>query len=250
MKETCHSLNLLLEEADLGWEPDERAREHLRICPDCQAFYSEQTKLRQLMGSLGTIQAPADFDFRLKARLANERSGGAGLFALGGFSFGLRSAAIAALVLLLGAAFVFRGLWINNNSTVAVQPKETKSEPVKESKPTEEKPAPVVAQNPPVEASPIPKPNKVLRRLPAVAGNRTATRDVSSSAAPVVKREDQVANAGASFPIDASSESLKVSLDDASGVSRTISLPRVSFGSQRLVAGEPVVSKTSSKVDW
>ena len=46
------------------------ATEHLRECAACREFHEQQTKLRQIVGSLGTVDAPADFDFRLRARLA------------------------------------------------------------------------------------------------------------------------------------------------------------------------------------
>jgi hypothetical protein len=51
----------------------------------------------------------------------------------------------------------------------------------------------------------------------------------------------------AAFPIDASVQSFKVSLDDGRGNARTISVPTISFGSQRIMQGE---NQFAPKRDW
>ena len=251
---TCEFLCLQIEESNLGWEPDGVARTHLQECASCQSFYEERTRLRQLVGSLGTVAAPADFDFRLRARLASERTGMPGRFGFVGLSFGLRSAAVATLVLVLSAAFVFRfwGDTTKPNVAEISNAQATQSEQKDLSPSNKDQLATVVSAEEPeppvVNVKSQRAPDR--RRGPIVAvANRTATKDFSSSAAPVVRREDQVANA-AIFPIDAPSESLKVSLDDASGVSRTIFLPRVSFGSQRLIATDRPIATKTIRSDW
>ncbi len=72
-KNNCKLIRRELDELMLGeaWSSD--ATEHLRECASCREFHEQQTKLRQIVGSLGTVEAPADFDFRLRARLANWR---------------------------------------------------------------------------------------------------------------------------------------------------------------------------------
>ena len=69
-------------------------------------------------------------------------------------------------------------------------------------------------------------------------GERQRTRDLSSTQAAVFRPTEQLAQTGTSpvFPIDASYQSLKLSFDDGRGSARTISLPKVSFGSQRVLA--------------
>jgi hypothetical protein len=61
-----------------------------------------------------------------------------------------------------------------------------------------------------------------------------ATIDSSSERAPRFNNTHPVADTTAMFPIEASSQSVKVSLDDGRGNARTISFPTVSFGSQRV----------------
>jgi hypothetical protein len=255
----CESVCRQIEEADLGSQPDSAVQEHLRRCNTCQRFYEERVKLRHMVASLETVTAPADFDFKLRARLRNEQPGHA-RFAVGGLTFGFRSITLAVLVLVLGAAFLLRGL---RTQTQNPTDNLAGSSPVNVTSPTEQE---TLANNPRTVAlagnaatgvkdkNPVgPQRTQKTTRRPrqtAARMDRTTSKDFSSLPAPVVKREDSVANA-AVFPIDASYDSLKLSLDDSSGVSRTISLPRVSFGFQRVLAGEPSsMLKTSTKGIW
>src|ERR1043165_5258767 len=101
MKDTrCELVRRELEELTLNDEFSANAAEHLQACADCREFQRQQTKLRQIVGSLGTVSAPADFDFRLRARLANDSSSATyGQFA--------RRAFALATVLLIFAAGAF-----------------------------------------------------------------------------------------------------------------------------------------------
>ena len=81
---------------------------------------------------------------------------------------------------------------------------------------------------------------------------RMVNKEFSSLPAPVIRREDSLASVGLSpvFPIGATYQSLKLSLDDSTGMSRTIFLPRISFGSQRVAAGGPQTGTISAKGIW
>src|SRR4029078_3722879 len=74
-KNNCKVIRRELDELMLGEGWSAAAREPLRECAECREFHVQQTKLRQIVGSLGTVEAPADFDFRLRARLANGSPG-------------------------------------------------------------------------------------------------------------------------------------------------------------------------------
>src|SRR3989442_11886623 len=117
----CRSVCREIEEVDLGQQLSGLAIEHTRSCPQCLSFYEDRLKLRQVAASLGTVKAPADFDVRLRARLAKEKPGLARKFAIAGFSFGLPSVALATLALLLGlgAGFLLRVQRPTNSSTSA-----------------------------------------------------------------------------------------------------------------------------------
>jgi hypothetical protein len=47
------------------------AQEHLTACSVCTAAFDEHSRLRELIAGLEPVTAPADFDFRLRARLSS-----------------------------------------------------------------------------------------------------------------------------------------------------------------------------------
>lgn len=247
----CQTLRREIEEADLDWQPVGKSLSHLRSCPGCQVFNDEQRKLRMLVGDLGTIQAPADFDFRLRARLANERPNSAVSF----FSFALsgwRPAALTVVVLLVVGGFLFRTFnqeSVTPNLTAEVTPTES---PVVS---TPAAPSSVAAdstdETAAVAANEVSQPQTRKQDRRAVPSERrtTATREFSSEPAAVVRRND-VIDEHPAFPIEAAPRDVILSVDDGSGIARTVSLPRISFGSQRVLGEEAAVVKTSQRGAW
>ena len=71
--------------------------------------------------------------------------------------------------------------------------------------------------------------------------------DFSSERANVVSNTRPAVNNATVFPIEASSQSVKFSLDDGRGNERTISLPTVSFGSQRVLVN---ANQFTTRGDW
>jgi hypothetical protein len=243
---------------------------HVLICVACETLLREQTKLRELVSSLGTVEAPGDFEFRLRARLADQKRKVTQPFMLGNFPLGLRSSAVITILLLVGSALMFISFRNGSNAPLKadatnVQPNQRESVPVA-SKET-------VATNAPgaVSGSQIGKegvldasvnPSKAPAHPQAkrhgsngteLASRRDSqrTRDLSSTSAAVLRR-DQLAEAYAmsAFPIDAGYQSLKVSVDDGHGTSRTISLPTVSFGSQRSLSQGASPLMASARDAW
>ncbi len=51
-----------------------QALRHLKVCASCRAFRDERTKLRHLLASMGRVDAPPDFDWKLRARLNSQGS--------------------------------------------------------------------------------------------------------------------------------------------------------------------------------
>jgi hypothetical protein len=49
-------------------------RSHLNDCPDCSRYSDETTSLIGLLGAQPRVEAPADFEFRLRARLARAQA--------------------------------------------------------------------------------------------------------------------------------------------------------------------------------
>src|SRR5712691_471356 len=56
-----------------GGQLSGQALRHVASCAQCLAFQNERARLRELLTSLEPVTAPADFDFRLRARIAAQR---------------------------------------------------------------------------------------------------------------------------------------------------------------------------------
>jgi hypothetical protein len=240
-KTSCEDVRRQLDEVKLGDECSAAIREHLRGCSACSEFDHKQTKLRQIVGSLGTVEAPPDFDFRLRARLANESAGnGAFHFRAGYWSF-TRSAAtaVAALLLFVGGYLVVRQF--TQASKTVETPQVVKNDerpgdkqtvqvlPELPSAGTDDQLTPVAVNN---DSEKPTRRNRISQR----SKRSIVSTDYSSQGAPVINTNPTVVNDSPVFPIDASQQSFRFSLDDGRGNERTISLPRVTFGSQRVLA--------------
>lgn len=236
------------------------AREHLSTCAACSTFGQEQQQLKEMVAGLGGVEVPADFNFRLQARLAASRSARRGAFS--GNGFGLRSVAFASLVLLVGFVVVLMNLRSpGKTSTPLAQAPAANSGAAQ----TRQAEAPTGASNEVVVTAPtseivpviVPEGNRVASPIKRtgisapqfVARNgRVKATDLSASAAPVLRPQTELGSA--MFPLGTPYQSLKVSVDDGRGSSRTISLPTVSFGSSRVLARNPAPTMVSTRDSW
>ena len=236
MRETkCELIRRELDELMLGDDFSVTTRQHLRDCGECREFQQKQTRLRQIVGSLGTVQAPADFDFRLRARLANESSSAG--FQLRGFQWSFATKGLAAAALLV--VFAGGAVYVKN---VIDQPATTMPVAVQRDEPVQ----PAVRPDDNNVVAPDPSPTVAVDNAPRK--QRTGERQIAQRPrrAPVavdsaMERAPVFSNAqrqSAIFPIDASLQSFTVSLDDGNGNARTISLPTISFGSQRVLTNQ------------
>src|SRR5262245_16428269 len=109
-KSTCRTIQRKLDELTLDENPGSDISQHLAGCSVCNDFQLKQVKLRQLVGGLGTVPAPADFDFRLRSRLAKESTNSSFHSSIGFWSLRYRNLAAGLVVALLVAAafFVFQ----------------------------------------------------------------------------------------------------------------------------------------------
>jgi hypothetical protein len=242
-KNNCEVVRRELDELMLGEAWSSSATEHLRTCASCREFDEQQTKLRQIVGSLGTVEAPADFYFRLRARLA--QSHGSSVY----WPFARRGLAAAAMVIVFAAgAILVRNVMKQpaDGDDVAQRPEVQQPAKPGEAMPVvkqENKPEPVVAVN---ENAPLVI-RKSDRRVQIDYRKRPVSSiDFSSERALVINGAEPV-SVSAAFPIDASLQSFKVSMDDGRGNAKTISVPTISFGSQRIVQGG---NQFAPKRDW
>jgi hypothetical protein len=249
---TCQSVRREIDESDLQWQPDAIVSQHLKACSSCNKFYDEHAQLRNLVGSLGNVQTPSDFDFQLRSRLASERPNGTGKFVFRGWP---RVVAFASLLVIAGVIALQVSRTQTDNKEVALessQPPTPNIQTAKNDASPELQSTSETARTDSISSLGVDRiRNATNVQRKSVSRSQIVSKDLSSVAAPVVKKDEQLANAGAVFPIESSSQSLILSLDEGNGVSRTISVPRVSFGSQRVLTGEqgPIL-KTSAKGVW
>ena len=236
------------------------ARRHMSACRECRAFSGEHQKLQEILSGLGTIEAPGDFDFRLRARLAGEKAGSSHFpLSFANLSFGFRAAAVATLLVLFGSV-VFINLKSSGNDSL-ISNNATPSDKVEKVTPQPSTVAPTVQELAPDNATSGVASNngdgvQKRRSAPrngssatALNNSRMGTRDMGSTPARVVKASELNARL-ADFPIEASPQPMKVSLDNGRGSSRTISLPPVSFGSQRVLAKGAAPLLASARGSW
>ncbi len=81
---------------------------HLAGCPDCRVYSDQSSALMSLLTAQPRVEAPADFDFRLRARIARAQSEPAGSFGFlenfFGQVFSLKQAAASLAALAVMAA--------------------------------------------------------------------------------------------------------------------------------------------------
>lgn len=265
-----------IEEADYGQRLSTSVTEHLAGCPQCQSFHAERTKLRHLVASLETVAAPPDFDLRVRSRLANEKADAHAGYFFSNLSFGLPSVALATLVLMIGGVFALRAWNVPTNKATALQTEtqdvnSPNAAKVEQSRLASNSDLPkselTLPDNKSTAAAPKDEGTGTLRRLQQVSrkrslnstiasvrsSKRVATKEYSSTPAQVIKQEEAVASLE-TFPIfliETSSQPLRLSLDYSGGVSRTISVPALSFGSERVLVGDGLsLVKNSPKGAW
>ncbi|HYG09958.1 MAG TPA: hypothetical protein VD835_08440, partial [Pyrinomonadaceae bacterium] len=65
----CQKCKTEIEDRDLRRESlSHAAQAHMAACANCRVFGEERLALRRLVGGLEKVSAPADFDFRMRAR--------------------------------------------------------------------------------------------------------------------------------------------------------------------------------------
>lgn len=269
----CKTIREEIDHAGAGDPFGATVAAHLKTCDQCRAFHTEQSSLRELMANLGTVAAPPDFDFKLKARLAREKSAAVnnGVFSglLKIFGGAPRAIAVAAFILAAVTGAVLIKNWLSVSAPTQHTAVEQQNGSNSASKPE------VKTQNPPTagpdkatgnpENSTVAKnPNQDSLPAKATTGNRdkngysyvvgrkrpaVATRDLALDSAPIFDGgQSQAGGPIVRIPLD--DEALRISIYDSQGKPRLVSLPTVSFGSQRLTSGNPFVPVSTQKGVW
>ncbi|HEX8129413.1 MAG TPA: hypothetical protein VF527_09960 [Pyrinomonadaceae bacterium] len=263
----CQKCKIEIEDRDLCREVlSDAARGHMAACAECRIFGEERLALRRLVGGLETVSAPADFDFRMRARLAAERGNGAPRARWFNFSPAALSWPLAGCLALVISA----SLYFQQRRPDAPAPPQT----AEQTRAAEPSPQAVIAERvrPGVQAlsretrpgvdvassknSTAQRRRIVPSRLAARAGVEREVAEVSESnvtsltgSTPRFAPGGTTRTEGALIPVqlNAPEGQLKVLLRDTSGGARTISVDSVSFGS-RDVMGRPGATFTRASL--
>jgi len=276
----CQKCKNEIDERDLRREHlSDAAEAHLSACANCRAFGEERLALGRLVGGLEKVSAPADFDFRMRARMAAELSARR---AARPRLFNFKPAALswplaACLALVVSAALYFQQQQPNDALTPPEQasaasplPPAADTTPINEqvseqlSEQANEGGKLVVNERHGDAVAPSKNQTAQRRRVSperftaaSVRGalpERVEARVEDSSSAGLMGstvRFDSTAAArrgeGALIPVQlgASERPLNVVLRDRSGEARTISVDSVSFGSRDVIGRPATFAKAS-----
>lgn len=268
----CQKCKIEIEESDLRRERlSDAATAHMSACADCSVFGAERLALRRLVGGLEKVSAPADFDFRMRARMAAEASAGSAArprwfnFAPAALSWPLA----ACFALVISASLYFQpGQQAPNVTTtpdeqtraVVVAETPTPQASIVETT-SESAPARSVETVRSADAASLKNSLAARRRvLPVRAAGQTivdvaqirARAEESNSASilgsPLKYDPNSTAQGErALIPVQVSAQErpLKVLLQETGGGARTISVESVSFGSRDVIGRPATISKAS-----
>ncbi|HKP37702.1 MAG TPA: hypothetical protein VJT71_12675 [Pyrinomonadaceae bacterium] len=237
----CRQVRREIDELDKGRQPGESVRAHLDACSACAQFSLERANLRELIGGLESVVAPADFEMRLRARLARENAvtERQPFFAR---LIGVPAIAVAALVVMAIATVVWVGQKNTGQPATASHAPAVETNDVAANRGNATTPVSAVASNDSVD-----KTDDVVGNKEGFSGRRirtraNASRDYGVIGAETLKQNDSFVNAP--------SKPMVVSLEDEAGAKRKISLPPVSFGAQGLVDNRTSVSYNGNSRVW
>jgi hypothetical protein len=274
----CQTCRTEIEELGTTERLSDEARAHLSLCAMCRAFHDERQSLKRLVGGLGTVSAPPDFDFRLRARISAVK--GAGNHHSSWLSLLASAPAIglaASFALLVAGVFIYNQMKskpsVNENPGI-VAAESVERKPVQAMVNT----APVIAhEEAPLSSDAIVKDEggsvavavKNPRSRKVGSNGNVARRESSQPSAndsPIVSNDTAVRpaqqiipsgaapfNAGMNMivelPVRSASQPMRVFVDDKSGAKRAVTLEPVIFGSQD-VAGRNTSRAASSLGIW
>ena len=251
----CRKVRQEIDQSELGQRLSESSESHVIVCSSCAAFRAERTRLRELVGSLQPVTAPADFDVRLRARIAREQAQGSAQPSIFRLFMSTPAIAVAGLIVMVVSGLV----WMNQYS--AQPPATTASNqpaPSNPSTPASTSTQPGAKENKASATAETPKgrdlsiENQQLASAPrrnttkslSIAG-ASQSADFNAAPAPSFPLSDRAGEVSLTAPV----KPMVVTVYDEKGGSRKILLPPVSFGSQRLTDRATPVSMTNTR-DW
>lgn len=249
----CREVRREIDQSELQQSFSADTEAHVSGCAACQTFRDERVRLRELVGGLKPVTAPADFEMRLRARIARERDVPQQSFI---FRFVMSTPAIlVAAVLVVAVGVVVFISQRNNHSGAPAQAEAGGNERVH---PTPSSTVASVASKdeavPPPPRVPVESTGDKPKQSPLMVKNNqksslpfnsTQAEDFSVRGAQIVKPSDRAGEVSLIAP----NRPMVVTMYDENGATHKIQLPPISFGSQRLPDNRKQVSMTNTK-DW
>ena len=223
-------------------------RTHAGICRPCGEFEREHNSLRSLVAGLGKVEAPADFEFRLRARMKSaKREGGEYTFLRLRLAPGFAWAAAACFLVVSASLYIWQERSISRGSQevsrrvesgdgalgVVGEKRQAESESVIKKGVMVDSPTETIAVNKAVANN---------RRVPSRRLSREkSSNELRREVASINSSEFSLTGAKVlrlKIPVSTLPESLRFIVRDERGNTRPVPMRAVSFGSQELVAGE------------
>ncbi len=258
---TCRMARREIDESEMNLRLSDQTQAHVASCHSCREFRGERTRLRELVGSLEPVTAPADFDMRLRARLAVERQRPARAWLFPQFLVSTPAMAAAAVIVLLAASVV----WftqrernqppaiaerVANSETATKAPDQQPTFVNKETNPNAASDATTKTAQQQDQIATGPNPWREINRKASPTSNpktKTASREFAVEPAEVIK---QNVDFPGQISLSAPDKPVVVSVEDNRGATHRILLPPVSFGAQRLVDNRVPINGTSNSRSW
>lgn len=271
----CQTCRIEIEELETSEGLSDEARAHLSVCALCRAFHDERQSLKRLIGGLGTVNAPPDFDFRLRARISAAKSSGNRHSSWRSFLASAPAIGLAASFALLVTGVIFYNQTKSKTSTNETAVTSSPKSPERTSAQASVNPVPAVGApvNAPPDSEIIKKDEAVSVAVAAknprsrvnVSNKTMARREASPPSAndsliisndTAVRSAQQIVPNGATpfnagmnpiveLPVRSASQPMRIFVDDKSGAKRTLTLEPVIFGSQDLM-GRNITSRTAT----
>lgn len=181
----CQDIRAAIDTMSKRAPMNHEVKSHTGICADCSRYADQTTALLSLLSAQPRVEAPADFDFRLRARIARAQTEPRGVMAtiesiwLKSFSWGQAASAVATLAL----AVTLTTLFVDRTEQIVAPVQDVatlNAAPDKSAPPIET----AVRQT---------QPETVITGTPAAATPKTNARSAARAVAPV---EIQRVNAG------------------------------------------------------
>lgn len=246
----CKTYQSEIEDSARGMS--DRARVHAESCGACGESLRASDSLSRLVRGLEKVEAPADFEFRLRARMAS-RKGGRGRFQMTrrGALYGYSTVAAAVCFVVISASLY---LWQWHARAPSDERKESvavESEKALQRNPGSVTSVPSDTTNP--AAVGVSGTTALMKQASGIrprAGSRRQVREtarIEDDKRTVANNSFAVSSAPIMISVNRSAEPLRVVLRDEQGAAHVVRMRAVSFGSQELLSRDVAGARSDAK---